>query len=152
MTTLILMRHGAADWVTPDEERPLSATGIQQCQRQISARSQQLEGVGRLWVSPYLRARQTAEMLPLNTSVEHSRANWLTPDSDPERVIAELAASLSADTAMLVAHNPLLTRLLNRLLGAEPGRYHLGTSAMAAVELPLVAAGCGELLWFDPGF
>lgn len=56
MSTFYLVRHAHADW-TPDESRPLSKRGRRDAQR--LAQLLAAYPIGRIYASPYARARQT---------------------------------------------------------------------------------------------
>lgn len=156
MSRLYLLRHGQAAWISPDEQRPLTEQGVSQTLAMLDLYAERIESPLSLWVSPYLRAQQSAELvrqrlIPAVEVLSTEDRDCLTPDCDPQRLLAELQRWSGARDLMLVGHNPLLTRLLNLLLGEPAGRYHLGTSALVALELPVVAAGCAELLWLHSG-
>lgn len=156
MSRLYLVRHGQAAWISPDEQRPLTAQGVSQMHAALDLYVERIVGPLSLWVSPYLRAQQSAKIVlqrltPAAEVLATESCSCLTPDSDPHALLAELQHWSGNGDLMLVGHNPLLTRLLNLLLGTQAGRHHLGTSALAALDLPVVAAGCAELRWLHPG-
>lgn len=144
---LLLMRHGEAAFSSPDPARELTERGQLQTQQVISRRQRSLIGIEQVYVSPYVRARQTLaivdSLVDLPTVQSHS---GLTPDSDVDALIEWLQPQQGK--TLLVAHNPLLSRLLNQLLG-EPGRYGMDTSTLAQLTMPLAATGCAELDWIE---
>ena len=152
MSSLYLLRHGQAAWVDPDAARPLTSAGERHTRAVLDTYRARIAAPLELWVSPLLRAQQSADLVGAALAVRERRTcDWLTPDSEPAHVLAQLQQWPGEGGLMLVAHNPLLSRLLNLLLDSPPGRYPLGTSALAALELPVVAAGCAELRWLHSG-
>ena len=147
--TIFLLRHAEASFqAARDEDRELTARGRRQLLAVISTNTEELASVGRIWVSPYKRAQQTLALarpyLPDSATVVTS--DLLTPDQNPLGVLPLLEDDRPGDL-MLVGHQPLLGRLLDWLCALEPGAVAMGTSALAAVDITLVARGLGHLRW-----
>ena len=135
----------------PDDERPLTPEG----ERRFRKAARGLARIARrpdvILTSPLPRARHTAELA--------CRA-WgrVTPTDAPELVAGELdavAALLDQHRdkrlVALVGHEPSLSAILARLLGAREGaalQFRKGGAAL--VDLPGPAAEGGTLLWFLP--
>jgi phosphohistidine phosphatase len=125
---LSLLRHGiAADRGSAeyahDSERPLTPKGERRMRR--IAKGIQASGVAADLVlsSPYLRAKQTAEIVAqaLSTSVGVMFAEALTPEGDPRQLIAMLRTDHRDQQAiLLVGHEPYLSRLISTLLTGGP--------------------------------
>jgi phosphohistidine phosphatase SixA len=145
---LLLLRHGEAAYSLPDAERPLTERGIVQTQQVLERRRPRLQPLDHLFCSPYLRARQTAALVgeQLDNSPKPEHYSGLQPDASVSALIDWLQPLQGR--VLLVGHNPLLTRLINRLTG-EPHRYQFDTSTLASLQLPVVAAGCAELNWME---
>jgi phosphohistidine phosphatase len=125
---LSLLRHGiAADRGSAeyahDSERPLTPKGERRMRR--IAKGIQASGVAADLVlsSPYLRAKQTAEIVAqvLSTSARVMFAEALTPEGDPRQLIAMLrTAHHDQQAILLVGHEPYLSRLISTLLTGGP--------------------------------
>jgi phosphohistidine phosphatase len=68
--------------------------------------------------SPYVRARQTAEIAAQILRVEIAESRHLTPSADPQKLWLELA-QYAGKTVMLAGHEPNMSALVHFLLGAE---------------------------------
>ena len=107
-----------------DADRPLTTEGRDKLTRIARAlRALELE-VDLVLSSPYVRARETAELVVkvagLDRRVEFS--DHLAADGDYRRLIAELAARRPAPgNALLVGHEPYLSSLASFLLTGGPG-------------------------------
>lgn len=147
---IFVLRHGEAVSVaSSDSERPLTDRGRRETLSVLAAREAELSQVQQVWVSPYLRAQQTAgvarTVLP---DVEHRTVDQLTPGGDLRR-IARLLEKVDVETIMLVSHQPFVGSFVDWLAGLEPGYHRLSTSALAFLNTDFLAAGCGHLEWLD---
>jgi phosphohistidine phosphatase len=120
---LYIIRHAiAVDEGTTeyedDSQRPLTDKGKKKM-RQI-AKGLRVLGVGfdLILSSPYVRAKETAEILAdvfkMKKSVEVSEN--LVPMGDPDLLIAELNEKYSVDSIALVGHEPELSHLIGLLV------------------------------------
>jgi phosphohistidine phosphatase len=150
---LLLIRHAAAvprgTPGIPDDERPLTPGG--EAKFRVAARG--LARVTRrpdlLLTSPLPRARATAEIAA--RAFEH-----ITPTIEPalartsvDGIVATLKTHPSRARIALVGHEPLLGRLLARLLGAAQDEcLAFETGGAALVDLPDGPAADGRLCWF----
>lgn len=137
---LYVMRHGeAVTFVGSDRERPLTDHGRQQVEKVAS----QLLGtpLTGILVSPYLRTRETAELMRkgMNLEVPLSVCDQLTPDSTVQQVL-----SIVPDDGqwLLVSHMPLVSRLVGLLTEDAPERGMAFSTAMV-VELELTVPASG---------
>lgn len=129
---LDVLRHGAAEAVHADGDRarrltPEGAARIRELGQRLARSGWR---PARVLTSPYVRAVETAtlvlEAVAAPPRVEPCQD--LTPDRDPERVAAALAARLAGDVhALIVGHQPLLGRLVTawtgRPLELKPGEF-----------------------------
>lgn len=146
---LFLLRHAEASFQQgPDEERQLTARGRRELLHIISANAHHLVGIEHIWVSPYVRAQQTLALIRpyLPDAAAVVDTDLLTPDQDPLAILPLLRA-VNTPSCLLVAHQPLLGRLLDKLCNLAPGEQSLGTSALAAISLVDFAPGLGQLRW-----
>jgi phosphohistidine phosphatase len=102
------------------------------------------------WIiaSPYVRAQQTAELVrqALGFSEAVVTVPWLTPDSDPRKVLDNLDLYAS-DNVLVVSHQPLVGSLIGlavhgSLQQAEP----MHTASLAELEADFPLAGAMELI------
>ncbi len=152
---LLLLRHAAAmPRGTPgvgDDERPLTASG--KAAFRVAARGLAL--IARrpdvLLTSPLVRARATAEIaIRAFKRIVPTLEPALADESVNGIVIALKAYPLNA-TIALVGHEPLLSALLARALGAsEGGRFAFQKGGAALLDLPDGPAALGRLVWFLP--
>ena len=127
---LYIIRHAiAVDEATSDyedSERPLTDKGRKKM-RQIAKGLRQL-GVefDLILSSPYVRARETAEILADVFKMKKKMAfsDNLIPLGNPEQLIGEINEKYSVDSLALVGHEPHLSTLV-ALLTAENGKIDL---------------------------
>jgi phosphohistidine phosphatase len=144
---LWVLRHGEAHpKAVSDEARELTAHG----RAQVLESAARLRGapLRRIIASPYVRARQTAglvrEALGFQPPVEI--AAWLTPDSDPRSVVAQLDGS-GGEQILLVSHQPLVGALVGLLAhGSHRHAEPMGTASLAELEGDDALAGGMQLL------
>ncbi len=111
---LWVLRHGEAEphGTRPDSERALTAHGREEVLRAAA----QLIGqpLTAIYASPFLRAQETALLVreALGFEPEIRTVEWLTPDTDPDKVAEQL---VSVSDVLLVSHNPLVGNLLSYL-------------------------------------
>ncbi len=144
---LLVMRHGEAEIRAPsDAQRNLTEAGRQQAISAGKWLSEHGHRFQQLWVSPYRRARQTAECLELSLGpLPHLVVDNLTPDSSPAELIEQLA-EVEVPYLALVSHNPFVTDLLTILTGGSRP-ISMGTATIALVEADILLPGCCELRW-----
>jgi phosphohistidine phosphatase len=150
---LFILRHGQAELAAPggkDAARPLTPQG-KQAIRQVLARAA-TTGMkpDTTLVSPYLRARETAELARevFGFAEPALPSNALLPDSDPESVWDEVRVHATASQLLLVGHNPLFSDLLTVLLGAGGYAIDLKTAGLACLDVGAVGAQLrGRLVW-----
>jgi len=153
---LDVLRHGRAEPAAEagDAARVLTAAGAAEL-RQLAARlALERWRVDRAFVSPLLRARQTAELvLGERPTAELVTLPELDPDADPETLGAALEALVEPGrSALVVGHLPLLGRFA-RWLTHEVVAFAPGTMATIACEHRIVAgAGRIERLFEPPDY
>ena len=153
MKTLLLLRHGKSsrkDTSTRDFDRPLSERGVSDS-KLIGEFIRKKKLHSELMISsPAERARQTAELvlkaglqleLRVDERVYEASARHLF------EVISQIEDT--ANTVLLVGHNPGFEELLQNLSGEE---RELSTATLACIELSVekwsrVQASVGNLKW-----
>lgn len=148
-TSLLVIRHGHAVAASGrDRDRPLSDLGraaVADVARLLAA-----HGLlpAQLHVSPYLRARETAEILARAAAPE-ARVRLVTqlePEGDPDAVLDELALS-GGGPWLCVSHMPMVGRLVSSLVpGADDPTF--APAGAALVRLPSgLEPRRGSLAW-----
>lgn len=152
---LILVRHAIAEerdyarW--PDDSlRPLAANGIARFERGARGLATLVDPPERLFASPYVRTRQTAEILT-------AEADW--PEAEMLDALAATAstaaaldalADLDARSAALVGHEPNLSLLAHTLLPADGAAMLEGFKKGGALLIAFDGApapNAGRLVW-----
>jgi len=126
---LYLLRHGLAaeldaPGLTKDSERPLTPKGERKLWK-IADGVKALElSFDVILSSPYLRARQTAEIIgeALHSSKKIEFSETLTPAGSAKKLI-ELLKHITPDreNILLVGHEPHLSEFISLLLSGKPG-------------------------------
>jgi phosphohistidine phosphatase len=129
MMNLYILRHGlAVERGTPgcekDSDRPLTPKGRRRS-RQIAKAMKKLElSFDLVLSSPYVRARQTADIVAatFNARRKLELADDLTPDGNPQALIEHLRdLQIGAENVLLVGHEPYLSRLISTLVAGNSG-------------------------------
>ncbi len=122
-------RHGPAE---PEGERPLSEEGRRKTL--LAARGVKFLdlGVGAIFSSPLLRARQTAEILAEVLGLPKPRVTpHLLPESSGEEIL-ECLRETKDKPPLLVGHEPSLSAAVAALTG---GAVRMKKAGLAVVEL-----------------
>jgi phosphohistidine phosphatase len=157
---VILFRHGAAldradPACPPDAERGLTDEG----RRKVRKAARGLQAVGckptRILTSPYLRARQTAEIAAEVLGVPPERlvqTDALLPEAAPYEVFQALYAFAEGDGEVLCAgHAPHLDRALAlAITGDRVPVTSMKKAGAALLELDDLPRPHGELVWLMP--
>jgi phosphohistidine phosphatase len=132
---LWVLRHGEAEphgSKPHDSERELTANGREEVLR--AAANLVGQPLTAIYASPYMRAQQTAQLVreTLGFEPEIRIVEWLTPDTDPDKVAEQL---VSVSEALLVSHNPLVGNLLSYLQhGAGYPPERVSTAGLAELK------------------
>lgn len=161
MSQLLILRHAialdrteAAARGIADSERLLSDKGARRMREVAAGIASLVEPPVTILSSPYLRTRQTAQILARNypdTNIE--MLDELAPGCAPRQLIHALNNS-NGETLIIVGHEPDLSSLASLLLCRESENFiQLKKAAAALLEFPNgVAAGKGVLQWLmQPG-
>jgi len=144
------MRNGPN--VKDDSERSLTPKGKRQLQQTAAAMRKMGLRFDLILSSPYLRAKQTAEIiaksLKLKKRLKFSDA--LAPDGSPENLIRQLIESKPAPgKVLLVGHEPYSSRLISLLTtGREDLMIDFKKGGLCKLEIGKLSHGrCGTLVW-----
>lgn len=157
MITLYILRHGiaverGAAGFTQDSERPLTAEGKQKLRRIIKAmRDMELE-FDLILTSPYLRARQTAEMVAGAFRLRNKLQLCppLVAEAEAEEVVDYLKAMQPMpESVLLVGHEPQLSQLISLLISGTPTlSITFKKGGLCKLTVPMWKAGpCAILDW-----
>jgi phosphohistidine phosphatase len=145
---LWLLRHGKAEdrdrWSDDDALRPLTKAGISHARRVLGLLDAWVVA-SEIWTSPFLRARQTAEIAAAEWKLPLREQAWLAAEVVDA---ATVAAHLDPERDLiLVGHEPDLGRLAGWLTGGNPiplkkaGLCHLaGEPVAGGMELQALLA------------
>jgi phosphohistidine phosphatase len=151
---LYLIRHGIAEargeaW-PDDSKRPLTAEGMTRLRKQARGLARLGVTVDAVLTSPFVRTRQTAEIVAgvFDPRPHLATADALTPDGTYAGVLAELARHGRRTRLALVGHEPGIGELAARLIGSRhPIPFKKGAICCIEVDT-LPPAGPGALRWF----
>ncbi len=142
---LTLLRHGEAQpmgscTMDADQKRPLTARGrldISETFSSLSFSGEPLE----IWASPFLRTRQTAEIVKryLRAPVKIAEYLTVTNSSYLMRALQTMPATVHV---VVVTHEPFIGDMVNRLTGERP-YVHTGDFFTIALDEDLID---GELV------
>lgn len=115
---LYILRHGIAaphGGYADDSERPLTKEGIEEM-KEIAKAMQKLKiDFEAVYSSPYVRARETAEIVVKKLEIEKRLTikNQLKAEADPQILIDEIRAMKDWPASLLlVGHEPYLSSLI----------------------------------------
>ena len=149
---VILFRHGIAidrsDPACPaDEQRQLTGPGRQKTRAAARGLAALDLHPDRILSSPWLRARQTAEIVAAELGFDEHRIEFTTallPFASTSTILHELI-STGGDEILLAGHAPHLDGLLEDLVGiGNIGATRLKKAGAAAIG---ISSGRGQLEW-----
>jgi phosphohistidine phosphatase len=144
----VAVPHGTAGFA--DEDRPLTPEGDAKFREAARGLARAFDRPDALLTSPWLRARQTAAIAGAAWKIEAKETPALAGGT-----FAEQAAVLDAfprdATVVVVGHEPYVSDLLARLLGARRSeRLEFKKGGVAVVDLPGALAEGGTLVAYLP--
>ena len=150
---LYVIRHGLAEergdaW-PDDTKRPLTGDGMSQLRKAARGLARLGVSVEVVLSSPFVRARQTAEIIAAGLDPRPSLVNVdsLAPDSTYAAVVADLEKHARKTRIAIVGHEPAIGELAARLIGSRhPIEFKKGAVCRIDVD-HLPPAGPGDLRW-----
>jgi len=154
---LYVLRHGIAVMrndldVHSDSERKLTPRGRRQLHQTAAALKKMGVRFDLIFSSPYLRAKQTAEIvaasLKLKKRLKFSEA--LAPDGSPKDLVREVSESSPAPgSVLLVGHEPYLSSLISLLTtGGTELAMDFKKGGLCKLETEALGfARCATLAW-----
>ena len=138
---LYLIRHGAAEaGSTDDINRNLTTRGENQALGAAKWLAKNIKGPVSLWVSPYLRTRQTAAPIAKALGIEFVEHKCLQPEMTPQKVVDELCHE--EKNIILVTHLPLVGRLASLLTEGVVFDQPWSPAEIWQLEGDVFAPGC----------
>ncbi|HET9472975.1 MAG TPA: histidine phosphatase family protein [Steroidobacteraceae bacterium] len=138
---VFLVRHAIAHernstrW-PDDAQRPLSAAGVAKFRKAARGLGRLLPASAVMLTSPYLRARDTADILARVAKRKKAIECAELAASEPARRAFDLLRSRREKAVVLVGHEPYLSNFLGVALG--------GNNARLAIEFKKGGAACVE--------
>ena len=154
---LFLLRHApAAERGTAgfadDASRPLTPAGRRELKTIPAALKKMDLDFDLILSSPFLRAKQTAEIISGELKLKR-RLNFsetLKPGGGQKKLVAELTRlKPPPENLLLVGHEPDLSRLISRLVTGQPDAgFALKKSGLVKLEIESLRLGqCAKLVW-----
>ena len=134
---LYLLRHADADTqAEADEERRLSAKGIEQARRVARFCEAHEISASIVLTSPVRRAHETALIVSEHLRSELLVAPWLACGMSPETATVELAVFRSETSVLIVGHEPDFSGLVAHLLGVPSNSHiHIRKASLTSLEV-----------------
>lgn len=148
---LYILRHGnaQASSLGNDADRNLTDYGVQQALSTGLKFKQRNENIDQVFVSPYVRAQQTAKHFldAINYTGVTSTIDKITPSGRPIDVALWLSG-LQAESVLLITHEPFASQMVDLLSDLPlPQDFMMQTATLAAVEGEILATACCQLRW-----
>ncbi len=137
---IFILRHAIAEDAAPggrDSDRALTSEGRDKLRSVLKRASKAIETPSLILSSPYVRARQTAEIAASALGYTESIVNTgaLTPDAAPHQVWEEIRTHRDAERILLASHEPLVSQLVSYLLGAPALQVEMKKAALVCIEI-----------------
>jgi len=149
---LFFLRHGLAgnksEWKGDDAIRPLTDEGKEKMKRTAATIAELDLGVQVILTSPFVRAKQTAEIVAQKLNCPLVEDPRLAPGFDENQLQKILLDHPDLKTLMFVGHEPDFSATIAALI--DGGRLVCKKGGLALVELPNAASKQGELVWLLP--
>ena len=150
MDEIYILRHGHAEQVENiinDFDRALTVEGIEKINRLGSFFNTLETKLEIVLSSPFLRAKQTAEILVsnLNPKPEIKIVDFLSCGASSKDISKGLLDYSTNKSILIVGHSPDLDVFLGKLIGA--GKVNLKKGALAKVNFENNIEISGELEW-----
>lgn len=145
MQKVIIMRHGEAEsHASNDASRQLTDDGREEVRSSALTLNNTCPQIDRMIVSPYARARQTADIVAEQFGgIPEFVSDKLTPDRSPEDVLSVIEDYLvDVDTGLLVFHQPIASRTVRYLTGQN---ISMRTAGVAVLEIGILGRETCEL-------
>jgi phosphohistidine phosphatase len=155
---IIFLRHAPAgekeEWARtgrPDSERPLTPDGRKRARESAKGLAALVEGADLVATSPWVRARETAEIAAKTLGAPLAETNFLLPHRSPASLAGWLSG-LDGHRVVLVGHEPHMSKVVTWLLTGSSARAVVGLKKAQALllETRKASAGSATLVWSLP--
>jgi phosphohistidine phosphatase len=152
---LYLMRHAIAaepEENVEDSQRPLTKNGEKKLEK-IARNLEKLDlDIDIILTSPYLRARQTADVVADALDMKKKRvveSENLIPLGFAEKLVEEINAREPAENLLLVGHEPFLSQLVGMLTaGTADLQIDMKKAGLCKLSIEQLSYGrCATLEW-----
>jgi phosphohistidine phosphatase len=148
---LYLFRHGIAENAAPggaDSARPLTLKGLEKLKYQAAVLGRSGLQIERLYSSPYVRARQTADMLSTALRLPVEEQALLSSGCTFDDLMELFKREGTGSGVLIVGHQPDLGEIVRVLTGST---IRVSTGAMAVVDVARLRRNGGMLRGlYDP--
>lgn len=155
---LYVVRHGIAidradPACPPDPDRYLTDEGVEKTAAAAQGLASLIDDGPEIWTSPFVRARQTAELLAGALGSDPGdvvETDALRPERDPAELFRAVEDA-KHDAVLCVGHAPNLDWVVGyALTGRIVDCLHLKKAGAACLELPRRRREGGALVWMLP--
>ena len=149
---LFILRHGIAaerGGFTHDSERTLTSEGEEEMER--VAKGMQKLGLefDLILSSPYVRARQTAEIVADRFKMKVKFTDNLIPSAEAKKLLREIEADYgSARNILLASHDPFVSAFMSIMVAGSPAMVvDFKKGGLCKVVCHKLTMGMGQLKW-----
>lgn len=157
---IFLMRHGEvlspSEFRQDDHLRPLTANGKKDIESSVELIVKNIENVEILISSPFLRARQTMDVIRKNLGhrPEYMELDMITPNNTEYKHLLGYLKSLGVKSVLYTGHEPQIAGFIQYLVSDhEEIDLQVGTGSLHCVDFSdseYVSPGTGKLLLSVP--
>jgi phosphohistidine phosphatase len=156
---IFLLRHAIAldraKWSKKDADRPLTKAGQKKMRREAKGLKRLKLSVDWILTSPHRRAFDTAAIVAkaLKAKKKMKVVPQLAANGDPKALMKRLALDYRTDDRLLlVGHDPYLSRLVSKLIGAAaPLALDFKKGGLCRLSADTLQYGpCATLEWWLP--
>jgi phosphohistidine phosphatase len=151
---IYIVRHAIAEDGSPgmpDERRALTADGKRKMKEAAAGFARLKPDVQKIFASPLVRARQTAEIVATELEKEVAELKELSPGYAPASVVAKLQKMTDVQSIMLVGHEPNCSELASYLLSQKSNAdLEFKKGAICIIRTDSLSAGAAILLAHYP--
>lgn len=143
---LILLRHGEAEFSSPDSARQLTANGKQQVIKMAQTYRQSINGIELVLTSPMQRALETTQLFMGNAEIacDFRIVDFLLPDSSVNLVKQQIQ-TFDNEKILMVGHLPLLDYWIDYLTGNNS--VTMATASLASLTMDYAYKGMATINW-----
>ena len=143
---LILLRHGEAEFSSPDSARQLTANGKQQVIKMAKTYRQNINGIELVLTSPLKRALETTQLFMGNAEIacDVRIVDFLLPDSSVNLVEQQIQ-TFDNKKILMVGHLPLLDYWIDYLTGNNS--VTMATASLASLTMDYAYKGMATINW-----